>query len=294
MSNRISKNQPRYEREIFEFKEIARVESAQLDGADTQREKIFLNQFVLTADADGLAMFENLYNIISEPTDTLEFRRERILLRIQLQPPFTLRYLKQQLDKIIGAGKYTVDIDYNNYTLTVNSAAENQSYAQEVAVVIGKIKPANIVFVSRPLVVQGLFENETITNIPLQLNYRLGTRWNLGQKPFKSRGVKEVIKMADVQSIDDNLLTETANFIDSIIYKIIVNDNVEITDFVTKQVSDNTVELEYNVNNDLGVNFINRLRVCKEDGTVLTDATVYIPVVGETLVNHKISVKEGV
>lgn len=294
MSNRISKNQPRYEREIFEFKEIARVESAQLDGADTQREKIFLNQFVLTADADGLAMFENLYNIISEPTDTLEFRRERILLRIQLQPPFTLRYLKQQLDKIIGAGKYTVDIDYNNYTLTVNSAAENQSYAQEVAVVIGKIKPANIVFVSRPLVVQGLFENETITNIPLQFNYRLGTRWNLGQKPFKSRGVKEVIKMADVQSIDDNLLTETANFIDSIIYKIIVNDNVEIMDFVTKQVSDNTIELEYNVNNDLGVNFINRLRVCKKDGTVLTDATVYIPVVGETLVNHKISVKEGV
>lgn len=294
MFNRISKNQPHYEREIFEFKEIARVESAQLDGVDTQREKIFLNQFVLTADADGLAMFENLYNIISEPTDTLEFRRERILLRIQLQPPFTLRYLKQQLDKIIGAGKYTVDIDYDNYTLTVNSAAENQSYAQEVAIVIGKIKPANIVFVSRPLVVQGLFENETITNIPLQINYRLGTRWNLGQKPFKSRGVKEVIKMADVQSIDDNLLTETANFIDSIIYKIIVNDNVEITDFVTKQVSDNTVELEYNVNNDLGVNFINRLRVCKKDGTVLTDATVYIPVVGETLVNHKISVKEGV
>lgn len=294
MSNRISKNQPHYEREIFEFKEIARVESAQLDSADTQREKIFLNQFVLTADADGLTMFENLYNIISEPTDTLEFRRERILLRIQLQPPFTLRYLKQQLDKIIGAGKYTVDIDYNNYTLTVASAAENQSYAQEVAVVIGKIKPANIVFVSRPLVVQGLFENETIINIPLQFNYRLGTRWNLGQKPFKSRGVKEVIKMADVQSIDDNLLTETANFIDSIIYKIIVNDNVEITDFVTKQVSDNTVELEYNVNNDLGVNFINRLRVCKKDGTVLTDATVYIPVVGETLVNHKITVKEGV
>lgn len=294
MFNRISKNQPHYEREIFEFKEIARVESAQLDGVDTQREKIFLNQFVLTADADGLAMFENLYNIISEPTDTLEFRRERILLRIQLQPPFTLRYLKQQLDKIIGAGKYTVDIDYDNYTLTVNSAAENQSYAQEVAIVIGKIKPANIVFVSRPLVVQGLFENETITNIPLQFNYRLGTRWNLGQKPFKSRGVKEVIKMADVQSIDDNLLTETANFIDSIIYKIIVNDNVEITDFVTKQVSDNTVELEYNVNNDLGVNFINRLRVCKKDGTVLTDATVNIPVVGETLVNHKISVKEGV
>lgn len=294
MFNRISKNQPHYEREIFEFKEIARVESAQLDGVDTQREKIFLNQFVLTADADGLAMFENLYNIISEPTDTLEFRRERILLRIQLQPPFTLRYLKQQLDKIIGAGKYTVDIDYDNYTLTVNSAAENQSYTQEVAIVIGKIKPANIVFVSRLLVVQGLFENETITNIPLQFNYRLGTRWNLGQKPFKSRGVKEVIKMADVQSIDDNLLTETANFIDSIIYKIIVNDNVEITDFVTKQVSDNTVELEYNVNNDLGVNFINRLRVCKKDGTVLTDATVYIPVVGETLVNHKISVKEGV
>lgn len=294
MSNRISKLQPHYERDVFEFKEIARVESEQLDSVKNQFNKILNNQFVITADSDGVAMFESLYGIIPESSDSLEFRKERVLNRIQLQPPFTIRYLEQQLDKIIGKGKYTVEINYDKYTLIINSAAENQAYAQEVAVFVGKVKPANILFVSRPLVLQGLIENEVISNIPLNFNYRLGTKWNLGQKPFKSRGVKEIIKMANTNSLTNELLTSTANFINGIIDKIIVNDDVVITDFVTKKVSNNVVELEYNVNNDMGVNFINRLRVCKADNTILTDVNVYVPVVGETLVNHKISVSEGV
>lgn len=294
MSNRISKLQPHYERDVFEFKEIARVESEQLDSVKNQFNKILNNQFVITADSDGVAMFESLYGIIPESSDSLEFRKERVLNRIQLQPPFTIRYLEQQLDKIIGKGKYTVEINYDKYTLIINSAAENQAYAQEVAVIVGKVKPANILFVSRPLVLQGLIENEVISNIPLQFNYKLGTRWNLGQKPFKSRGVKEIIKMANTNSLTNELLTSTANFINGIIDKIIVNDDVVITDFITKKVSDNVVELEYNVNNDMGVNFINRLRVCKADNTILTDVNVYVPVIGETLVNHKISVSEGV
>lgn len=294
MSNRISKLQPHYERDVFEFKEIARVESEQLDSVKNQFNKILNNQFVIIADSDGVAMFESLYGIIPESSDSLEFRKERVLNRIQLQPPFTIRYLEQQLDKIIGKGKYTVEINYDKYTLIINSAAENQAYAQEVAVIVGKVKPANILFVSRPLVLQGLIENEVISNIPLNFNYRLGTKWNLGQKPFKSRGVKEIIKMANTNSLTNELLTSTANFINGIINKIIVNDDVVITDFITKKVSDNVVELEYNVNNDMGVNFINRLRVCKADNTILTDVNVYVPVIGETLVNHKISVSEGV
>lgn len=294
MSNRISKLQPHYERDVFEFKEIARVESEQLDSVKNQFNKILNNQFVITADSDGVAMFESLYGIIPEDSDSLEFRKERVLNRIQLQPPFTIRYLEQQLDKIIGKGKYTVEMNYDKYTLIINSAAENQAYAQEVAVIVGKVKPANILFVSRPLVLQGLIENEVISNIPLQFNYKLGTRWNLGQKPFKSRGVKEIIKMANTNSLTNELLTSTANFINGIIDKIIVNDDVVITDFITKKVSNNVVELEYNVNNDMGVNFINRLRVCKADNTILTDVNVYVPVIGETLVNHKISVSEGV
>lgn len=292
--NRIEKNQPHFERDIFEFKEIARVEDSELTTAEGQFEKVMNNQFVLTADVDGLVMFEKLYGIVPDTTDTIDFRRERILQRIQLQPPYTIRFLKQQLDKIIGAGKYTVTVDPDKYEMTIDSAAQNQAYAQEVAIIVGKIKPANIVFVSRPLIMDGVFENEKISNIPLEFNYRLGTKWNLGRKPFKSRGNEEVIKMETVKSIQNSLLNESAGFINSIINKIIVNENVEVTEFVTKQVSGNVVELEYNVNNGMGVNAINRLRVCKADGTVLTDVNVYVPVVGETLINHKISVKEGI
>lgn len=294
MSNRISKHQPHFERDIFEFQEIARVEDLELNSAKGQFSKVMNNQFILTADSDGLSMAEKLYGIVPDPSDTLDFRRERILTRIQLQPPFTEKFLRLQLDKIIGVGKYTLDIDYDNYKMTISSAAMNQAYAQEVSIIVNKVKPANIIFISSPLVMEGIFESEIIENIPLELNYRLGTRWNLGRKPFKSRGLGEVIKMPEVKSIQNSLLNESAVFINSIINKIIVNEDVEINEFTAKNVSENVVELEYNISNEMGVNAVNRLRVCKEDGTVLTDINVYVPVIGETLINHKISVKEGV
>ena len=100
--------------------------------------------------------------------------------------------------------------------------------------------------------------------------------------------------MPEVKSIQNSLLNESAAFINSITNKIIVNEDVEINEFTAKNVSGNVVELEYNISNEMGVNAVNRLRVCKEDGTVLTDINVYVPVIGETLINHKISVKEGV
>ena len=293
MSNKIEKNQPHFERDIFEFKEIARVEDSELTTAEEQFEKVMNNQFVLTADVDGLAMFEKLYDIVPDATDTLDFRRERILQRIQLQPPYTIRFLKQQLDKIIGAGKYTVTVDPDKYEMTIDSAAQNQVYAQEVAIIVGKIKPANIIFVSRPLIVQNILEKEIIINYPLELNYRLGTRWNLGEKPFKSRGTEEVIKASGTSSLTQDLTENSAADIRNIISGVRVNGELKISEFEKKEVFENTIVLEYKVSQDSGIGFINKIELLDESGEQLNWIEIYVPVIGEVLISHKISFKEG-
>lgn len=87
---------------------------------------------------------------------------------------------------------------------------------------------------------------------------------------------------------------ETAKSVYNIINKIILNQFVEITDFVTKKADRDLVILEYNVKKDMGIDVINRIQVCSADGTVLTDTTVYQPIgdSGETLIRHTFNVTE--
>ena len=293
MSNKIIQHIPHYERGVFEFQKISEAENAELDYAKTNFNKVLENQFVLTADSDGLAMFEKLYGIVPEPTDTLDFRRQRILNRARLQPPFTETFLRLMLDSLLGEGLYTLIVDYANYIIYINSSSANENQQTEVAILVDKIKPANMVFVTEPLLIYGIKVNETISQIP-EIFYRLGTSWVLGARPFKDLDATEVFKVANVNSITDDLLEDTATFVEGEIAKVIINGTVTITTFTTKQVSDNKVELEYEVSNSMGVNTITRIQICKADNTPLTDVTVYVPVVGQTLINHKIEVKEGV
>lgn len=158
-------------------------------------------------------MFEDLYHIVPLATDTLEQRRERILNRIRLQPPYTERFLRNQLDSIIGKDKYELDINYDKYQLSISSAAENQFYAQEISIIMGKILPCNMQYISKPPLIHNMLIGDTEINIPIIKNYRLGVSWNLGQAPFISRGLEEVIKVANVHSIQQNVLDDTAQFI---------------------------------------------------------------------------------
>ena len=292
MSNRISQHQPYYERGIFEFQEIARIENAELAALAVQSNRILANQFIMTANEDGILLFEKLYGIVAAEGDSLAFRRDRLLGRIRLQPPLTERFLRRQLDNLVGEGEYELNINYNGYTIRLGTAAENQSYAQEVSIIVNKIKPANMVYINEPLLTDSILENETIIQFPLIANYRLGTTWNLGKKPFKSTGEAEVIKLANITSVQNSLLVGTANYVKDSIAKVLVNGTVAITNFVTKQVNNTTVELEYSVSSN-DVNTITQLQLCKADDTVLTSVAVYVPIVGETLVNHKIKISEG-
>lgn len=298
MSNKIIKNYPHYERKVLEFQKIAEAEDFYLDNIEMNRQKILLNQFVLTADENGLSMFENLYNIVPLATDTIEDRRKRILIRIQLQPPYTLKFLMNQLDKIIGPGKYELDIDYDKYQIRISSAAESQLYAQEISIIMGKIKPCNMQYISSPLVITKMNIGDAEFNIPIIRNYRLGTTWNLGQKPFVSRGEEEVIKVATIHSIQQNVLNDTAEFISQKIAKARINDALEISALEISaldlhEINENVITVEYTVTEAMNINFITNIKLLQEDNTVLIDSNVYVPVIGDAVIKHKITIQEG-
>lgn len=252
------------------------------------------NQYILTADEYGIRIFEDIINIIPDPaTETLDFRRERLISRFRTQPPFTFRWLQGKLNEIIGVGKWNAWVDNENYTLYIESTAENQKWFQEIAITVGNTKPANIIFINRPLVVHDVLTNETINLKELVWNYRLGVSWKLGEKPFISYTDKGVIVLATTPSIQQTMLNKLATFTAAEIAKVRVNDSYIVTDFEIKSASANVVTVQYTILPESGITNVTRIELLDSANNVLTRSNVYIPLVLGVNLKHTILVKEG-
>lgn len=188
-----------------DFQAISATEDPEFRIAWEGIDRVFINQYVLTADIYGIDRWEKMFRILADPaTESLEFRRQRILNRMQMRVPFTFRWLKMRLDDLIGAGKYKVWLatgQYNyrlgswklgrhpfrdpEYTLYIETALSNLNWWQELRIFVDKIKPANIVYALSPLVAQGLAMSSGIGVLPCTWRYRL-SQWALGRYPFFS------------------------------------------------------------------------------------------------------------
>ena len=115
---------PNWFREILDYQEICNTESERFEALADEINAVADNYFFQSMNAGAVSMWENIFNIIPNPSvETLEFRRFRVLNRISTKPPFTLGFLYQKLDELIGKGKWSVTVDYPNYNLYIESSS---------------------------------------------------------------------------------------------------------------------------------------------------------------------------
>ena len=283
---------PPWYREILDYQQICQTEQEHLEAAAQAIQAIADNMFFQTMDEPSIYLWEQVLSIVPNPqTETLPFRQARVISRLSTRPPFTIWFLEQKLDELIGPGQWTVNVDYPNYTLYIRSAAQNQSYATEVAFTVNRIKPAHIVYVNTPYVESGLLLSESISLTRRTFNYLLG-QWNLGELPFSTDNPQGVIKTATTPSIQPALLTDVANFVSGDVASALINGTVPVSN-LTKSVSGSTLTVRYTVPaGDLTE--ITTVALLDAEGNTLTSSTVYIPVSGATLLEHTIPVAEGV
>lgn len=279
-------------RKILDYQEICRTEQACFDALAELINQVADNFFFQTMGESAIVQWENVFHIIPDPLrEPLEFRRARVLNRISLKTPFTLGFLYQRLDELIGRDKWKATVDYPNYTLYIESSGKDQAYTSEVAFTIGKIKPAHIVYVNTPVIETGLVLREAVERMDaFTWNYRPGA-WALGELPFATEGNKEMMKMPEIPSIQPPLLIGTARFAASEAASARVNGNIPVA-AISKSVTDSTLSVVYPVPAGAG-EAVTRVELLDKDGTVLTDSTVYIPILSETWIKHTIPVKEG-
>lgn len=279
---------PPWFRRILDFQEICKTESAQMEALAAAINAVADNFFFQTMDEGAVSTWEKIFGIVPNPqTETLDFRRQRVLNRVSMQPPFTLGFLYQKLDQIIGKGKYEIHVDYPNYTLYILSSAENQSYATEVSYTVGRIKPAHIVFINQPFVANKLTLGETVALSALVWQYRLGS-WGLGLTPFVLTEDKEVVVVPSNYSVQQELLEDTAKAIPPNVTSARINGSIVISSLDRTTVG-NVAQVQYTVTAEQ-TSLVTQIELLDSDGNVLTTSPVYVPVTEPAIFTHKIQV----
>lgn len=306
---------PPWYREILDYQQICQTEREQMEALADSIQAVADNMFFQTMDEASIYLWEQILNIVPNPqTETLGFRQARVISRLSSRPPFTIWFLYQKLDELIGPGRWSVNMDYPNYTLYIKSAAQNQSYATEVAFTVNRIKPAHIVYVNTPYVESGILLSETISMVRRTFNYLLGSwnlgilpfatdypapipnyrlgQWILGRLPFYTDVPQEIIKMPTTPSIQSLLLSGVANFVSGEVVSARINGTISISE-LTKSVSGSVLTINFTVPAG-DFTAITTVELLDASGNVLTSSNVYVPITGATLLEYRIPVAEGV
>ncbi|MGG4449662.1 putative phage tail protein [Brevibacillus porteri] len=194
-ADRILKYWPEIYWEIDDFVALAPAESSEVEYLDKAVNQLFDDQFVMTSSPQAIERREKMLKIQADPsTESLDFRKKRILNRYQTKPPFTIRWLQRQLNELVGAGLVIVDVDVQNFTLYVRAAIEDAAVFKEVNHTVLTVKPANLIYNQQTQIDEGITLQENIYKSYLDRKTGLSTTWRLGISPFAVRGEEVQVK----------------------------------------------------------------------------------------------------
>lgn len=290
---------PPWYREVLDYQQMCQTEEEQFSLLASEIYRVASNFFLQTMDYETVQLWENVFHITANPSiESLQFRRERIINRISMRPPYTLSFLYQMLDRLIGEGQWTAEVDYPNYALYIEAGAEGQSYWQELTYTVNHIKPAHITYISRPLLRTGMLLNERIESVRYEWNYHMDGTWALGAEPFADEIGLEVLKTPNIQSIQPELINDVANFASGDVAYARLNGSV-LVGTLTKTVTPSAapggsaaLTVTYNVTPAM-TDAITSVELMDSSGNALTRMSVYVPVTETVNLRHTILVQEG-
>lgn len=135
---------PEVLRGVYEFRQLAAAEEAELSAADGELRAIAADSFIATLTERGCSRWEKMLGIAPKATDDIEVRRFRILSKLNEELPFTFRGLKRQLAILCGEEGFTAKLDGERYLLSVQVALTAKNQFDEVGRLLERITPANV------------------------------------------------------------------------------------------------------------------------------------------------------
>lgn len=130
---------PLFVAEYEEIQEITETENPEFRLAIRKVDQAKENQFIISADEEGISRFEKLLGIRSKEQASLEDRRKEILARWNDVSVYTYKGLILRLNELLGVGNYEIYPRFDDYELELEyrNKAGFESYIREII-------PANI------------------------------------------------------------------------------------------------------------------------------------------------------
>ena len=133
-------------RDVLELKAINGANEPEISLAWDALALVMANQFLDTADENGVAVWERELKIHPKDTDTLEVRKTRIKAMWNLELPYSLPWLKKWLTSLCGpTGHEETVADYTiNIQLDYNTLPDADSLAAEIMEMLLTVRPQNM------------------------------------------------------------------------------------------------------------------------------------------------------
>ena len=129
----------------IEIKHLTNAELPEVESLWTAINEVKDNQFITTSNSTRIRLWERLLKIRPDfITQDLDYRKEVVLLRIALTPPFTYRWLESILRDRVGEGNYTIDLNHNKYEVDIRITHDDVNMINEFRIFFRDLLPANL------------------------------------------------------------------------------------------------------------------------------------------------------
>ena len=178
---------PRYLQDLIEFDQIARAEQPEFTKAVQDVQGAPDDFFLVSLSEYGCGRWEAILGLVAAPGDTLEARRERILIAYLDQLPYTYRALLKYLSTV--SDDFQVVLNNDAYELFIRIRLSGLTQREALAATLGQMIPANLVLLLQTAIPQ-------VVQSPAD-----GRRGRYGQYgPTRTHFHKEETKMARFKS----------------------------------------------------------------------------------------------
>ena len=142
---RLNKYLPDFISNIKDFQVLDQTLTPELDKLDHSIQQVQQNQFIKTANYEGLSYYEKMLKI--RPDKDIEIRRFNILTKFNSTIPFTIRWLQNSLNSTIGKESYLLDLDHTNYTLTISIMKHKEHLINHLRQELEDKLPAHLILI---------------------------------------------------------------------------------------------------------------------------------------------------
>jgi hypothetical protein len=128
-----------------EIKEVMTSENPEFQLVGDESEVLKNNQFIESTNELGIKRFEDMLEIKALYDDTWDNRKFKVLSVWNNAIPYTINALNEKLAILCGEGGYSLNVNYNTYTVTVRVALSSKKNYSEVEKMLNLVLPCNMI-----------------------------------------------------------------------------------------------------------------------------------------------------